>query len=502
MPGAAWRQRLVLLTVMVAALLAAFLPTYADMVRIWSTSSTFNHGFLIVPIALYLGSRRRADLAGIAPGVSVWGVVFTFGNVVLWIGGELMSVAFFKHLAVTGMLIGVSWALIGNRPFRVLLFPFLYLYFAVPEGEFLVPYLQDWTALVLVKMLRITGIPVFIEGRYLSIPSGNFVVAEACSGINYLIATLAVGAMFMYLNFVAWWRRVAFMIFAVMVPLVANGLRAYGIVMIAHLSDYRYAMGVDHFIYGWVFFGIVIFTLFAIGSLFSDVEQAPARRPAAAAALPARSGNAALVAALLVAAVLVPRVLLALSDSAREPLPQPSLPAIAGWHGPLPAEPRLGTVFPGADGHLSGRYTRPDGAVVWLEALYFHRDDGKGEVVNQSNSLFDDALWKQIAYRTNKPPSGSVAGDVYELDLRAVGSGHEIKVWQWYDVAGVRSARRLPIKLAQALARLRGAPAGGVAVLLSTPLAEQGAARQALAEFSHDASLAMTGGALQGSGGE
>ena len=499
MPGAAWRQRLALLAVMVAALLAAFLPTYADMVRIWSTSSTFNHGFLVVPIALYLGSRRRADLAGIAPGVSVWGVTFTFANVMLWIGGDLMSVAFFKHLAVTGMLIGASWALIGNRPFRVLLFPFLYLYFAVPEGEFLVPYLQDWTALVLVKMLRITGIPVFIEGRYLSIPSGNFVVAEACSGINYLIATLAVGAMFMYLNFVAWWRRVAFMIFAVMVPLVANGLRAYGIVMIAHLSDYRYAMGVDHFIYGWVFFGIVIFTLFAIGSMFSDVEQTPGRRPAGAAAPAAQRGSAMLVATLLVVAVAAPRALLALSDSARDPLPQPSLPAIAGWRGPLPAEARLGAEFPGADGHLSGRYTRPDGAAVWLEVIYFHSDDGEGEVVNQSNTLFDTTQWKQIAYRASKTPAGCVTDDVYELDLRTPGSAREIKLWQWYDVADVRSARRLPIKLAQAKARVQGAPSGGVVVFVSTPLTDQAVARHTLADFSREANLAMTGRAAPGS---
>src|SRR5690606_1800868 len=108
-----------------------------------------------------------------------------------------------------------------------------------------------------------------------AIPSGNFVVAEACSGINYLLATLAVGSMFMYLNFRSPWRRAVFMLLVVAVPLIANGLRAYGIVMIAHLSDYKYAMGIDHFIYGWVFFGIVIFAVFALGNLFSDVTDAP-----------------------------------------------------------------------------------------------------------------------------------------------------------------------------------------------------------------------------------
>ena len=44
------------------------------------------------------------------------------------------------------------------------------------------------------------------------------------------------------------------------------------IVMIAHLSDMKLALGVDHLIYGWVFFGIVMLLLFWIGSYWRDPE--------------------------------------------------------------------------------------------------------------------------------------------------------------------------------------------------------------------------------------
>ena len=257
-----------------AVVIATYFATFADMVLIWWNSSTFNHCFLIVPIALYLIAESRARLVGMRPTVAPLALLFLVSNGLLWSIGLLLGIAFFQHLAVVGFLIGVSWLLIGPRVAWALWFPLFYFYFGVPEGEFLVPYLQDWTAKVLVTMLRISNIPVFIEGRYLSIPSGNFVVAEACSGINYLIATVSVGSMYAYLRFHTIWRRVVFMLLTVAVPLIANGLRAYGIVMIAHLSQYKYAMGIDHYIYGWLFFGVVIFILFAVGNTFSDKNDA------------------------------------------------------------------------------------------------------------------------------------------------------------------------------------------------------------------------------------
>src|SRR5690606_21875579 len=55
-----------------------------------------------------------------------------------------------------------------------------------------------------------------------------------------------------------------------MVALLANWLRAWGIVMLGHLSDMRIATGVDHLIYGWGFFGVVMFLLFWLGSRWTE----------------------------------------------------------------------------------------------------------------------------------------------------------------------------------------------------------------------------------------
>lgn len=137
-------------------------------------------------------------------------------------------------------------------------FPLGFLLFAVPVGEALIPPLQQVTAWFTVEGLRLTGIPVWWEGLYLSIPAGHFEVAEACSGLRYLMASVALGVLYAYLTYRSPWRRLAFVVLSMVMPIVANGIRAYGIVMIAHLEEMKYATGVDHLIYGWLFFGLVV----------------------------------------------------------------------------------------------------------------------------------------------------------------------------------------------------------------------------------------------------
>ena len=67
---------------------------------------------------------------------------------------------------------------------------------------------------------------------------------------------------------------------SIVVPIVANWLRAYLIVMLGHLSGNKIATGVDHFIYGWVFFGVVIGLLFWVGAFFREDHAACASREA------------------------------------------------------------------------------------------------------------------------------------------------------------------------------------------------------------------------------
>lgn len=462
-----WRLHASLLAAALVALGLGYGDTLANLVNVWSTSSTFNHCFLIPFIAIFLAYHKRPELERCAPSVSAWGLAYIAVNALLWVLGEVMSLAVFMHAAVVGMIIGSGWALLGQTVFRQLLFPFLYLYFAVPEGEFLVPYLQDWTALVMVFMLKLIGMPVFVEGRYVSIPSGSFTVAEACSGINYLIATMSVATMFAYLQFRSYRRRAIFMVAAVIVPLVANGLRAFGIVMISHLSGYTLAKGVDHFIYGWVFFGFVITILFWVGRTFSDIDEAVPSPGADIAVDSPGKGNPwwMLVAALVLA--FLPRLALMVLDSARPLAPTVELHAATGWRGPDAESPALGLNYAGAEQHLAARYVAADDTAVSVEVAYFRSQGDKGELINQNNRVFDIARWRQISHALRDVPVPALGSRVNQLHLRA-NSGKEYLLWYWYDAQALRSSGGLPIKLAEGWARMRGLNAGSAVVTIRT----------------------------------
>jgi exosortase len=165
-----------------AWVLVAFAPTTWSMIEIWERSDTFAHGFLVVPIVLYLLWRNRAVTDAIVPrpwlpalgGIVVAGAVWFIASRL-----RVNSVAQFAMIAMVPLAV---LALLGTAALRVLAFPLAFLFFAIPFGEFLMPTLIDRTADVTIAALRLTGVPVYREGNFFTIPSGRWSVVEACSG--------------------------------------------------------------------------------------------------------------------------------------------------------------------------------------------------------------------------------------------------------------------------------------------------------------------------------
>ena len=118
-----------------------------------------------------------------------------------WLLATLASVLVFQQLFLITMIPAVVWTILGGQMVRALAFPLAYLLLAVPFGEALIPPLIDFTADFTVKALQLTGIPVYREGSFFTIPSGNWSVVEACSGLRYLIASFTLGTLYAYLTY-------------------------------------------------------------------------------------------------------------------------------------------------------------------------------------------------------------------------------------------------------------------------------------------------------------
>ncbi len=248
-----WQRPGLLLVLLLAWTLFWFRDTASAMVGIWWRSDTFTHCFLVVPIVLWLVWHKRKLLSQLQPKPNAWGLGLLALTALAWLMGDLVAMNALTQLALVTMLIVLVFTLLGTAVTRALGFALAFLFFAVPLGEFAMPQLMQWTAYFTVQALRLTGIPVYNEGLQFVIPSGSWSVIEACSGVRYLIASLTVGTLFAYINYQSLHRRLIFVGVSIIVPVIANWMRAYLIVMLGHVFGNQHAVGVDHLIYGWLF---------------------------------------------------------------------------------------------------------------------------------------------------------------------------------------------------------------------------------------------------------
>lgn len=265
-----WRTPLLALFVFLAIFFVCFWRSWASLVNIWSNSNTFTHCFLVFPASLWLVWSQKERYVSLHPQPSYFGVAALFLFGLGWLLAQLARVSVVGQFALVGMLIALIWSVLGSRIAESMLFPLCFLFLMVPFGEDFVPYLMEYTATFVVSMLRLSGVSVYRDGFQFTLVTGNWSVVEACSGIRYLIASFTLGLIYAYLNYTSYLKRLVFVVVSILLPILANGMRAYMIVMIGHLSDMKLATGIDHIVYGWVFFGFVMLILFYVGSFWVD----------------------------------------------------------------------------------------------------------------------------------------------------------------------------------------------------------------------------------------
>lgn len=484
---------------LLAAVLGLMRETVGEMVAIWSRSGTFTHAFMVPPLAAWLAWRRREVLA-LTPRAPVpWLLLPLALACTVWLLGDLAAVGVVSQFALVGLIVLSVPALWGWAVARVLVFPLAFLFFAVPFGEFTQPVLMKGTADFTVAALRASGVPVYREGLDFVIPSGHWSVVEACSGVRYLVASVMVGTLFAYLNFRRWHRRLMFVAVAIAVPIVANWLRAYLIVMIGHLSGNQLAVGVDHLLYGWLFFGVVVSLMFLIGTRWSEREDRPAAMPVAPPLSPPRAAwPAAWPMAAAIAALVAATQAWSWRLDHREPAapPQLSLPTPLGaWRTGEEAQPWQ-PLHADASTVAQAAYVGPSQRPVWLWVAYVRDPGHDRKLVSSVHRVAGDpaAGWQERrppGPQRLRPDGSWPEVQVHDLSERAplgVSAARGLRVWRVYWTGGTggtggrwtASDARAALQLA--LARGAGARVDGAAVLLATPAGVD--ADGALAEFA------------------
>jgi len=424
--------------------IAVYPGTWQSMIHVWWTSDTYAHGFIALPCAAWMIWRRNADWRA-TPQRAYWpALVVILACGALWMVGHLAGIASIEQIAAVASIPAVLLLLFGPALVVAWVFPLAFLFFAVPIGDFLLPTLMDHTARATVTALRWTGVPVYQEGLHFTLPTGRWSVIEACSGLRYLVASLALGVLYAYLQFRTTRYRLAFIALALIVPIVANWVRAYLTVMLGHLVSMDVVAGFIHIVYGWVFFGIVMALLFWIGSGWHEAPNVEDRestqsRETNRFALDsiARRGWRPLVAPALVAALALaawrPVSATLLDLTAPVPMSQSIATALSAY----PVAPSLdfSPRFSGARESVRSARRVGDGTVEF-HLDYYARQHETAEMVHAVNQVVasDDFRWPIRTRLTEHLPFGAVAS--YRLGRI---DRDDLLVWHWYAVAGLQS---------------------------------------------------------------
>ncbi len=251
-------------------------------------------------------------------------------------------------------------------------------------------------------------------------------------------------------------------------PVIANGIRAYGIVMIAHLSDMKYATGTDHLIYGWLFFGLVIFILFFIGSFWQDKEIKSTSQ--------LTQGNQNNLYQHSFKAVL-PVVILLLGPvmtfwMAYEPLlikntmtpPVVSAPWVDINEKPSSWQPS----FKNADSEISTIYFNKANKVnVFYYSSEYQFESQNKELINSANEVFSTDRWILVSRQLT-----SAIGEKKLDEFIVRNNSGKLLIWSWYEVLDFKLTNPIKIKIFQAFGKLMGTSRGGKFKAIAIPFAD------------------------------
>ena len=475
---AAWRAHLTILALAAASLLLLFHTDATDMARIWWTSTTYGHCLFIAPVIAWLTWQRRDDLAQLTPGAWWPGLALVAAGGLGWLLGDAASAAVLRQAGLVVMLQGAVVTLLGPNVARALLFPLGYALFLIPFGEELEPPLQQVTVAIVMPLLDLVGVPAAVDGVLIHAGRYWFEVAEACSGAKFVLAMLAFGVLVANLCFTGWRRRTVFLAACVIVPVLANGLRAFGTIWAADLTSLAAATGADHIVYGWIFFAIVMAgVLAAAWPWFDRAPDAPAF-DADALQTPVMRTLPPIAAALLV--LVLAAVFPTWSAAANRPAslpPQLYLPELPGWRrAPISTVAPWQPHHPGADHTLFGRYVDKAGNTVDLAVAVYARQCEGAELIAFGTGVLREAdRWLRVA---DLPP---IAGG-RAMRIQAPGPVERV-VATCYRVGDVDAPTPMQVKRRTAEARLLGRSNRALVVHLSTEVTPGRDPRATIARF-------------------
>jgi exosortase D (VPLPA-CTERM-specific) len=244
-----------------------FFDSLAFMVYWWHRPE-YSHGYMIPVVAIFLVWQQINKLPAAMEFGSWWGVVLLITGLIARTLGELSSIYTIIQYGFLISLAGIALAFFG-RGMRLLWVPFVYLIFMITLPNFLYFNLSSQLKLLSseigVAIIRLFGVPVYLEGNVIDLGAMQLQVAEACSGLRYLFPLMSFGFLIAYLYKGPVWQRVILFLSTIPMTIFMNSFRIALIGITVDRWGIAMAEGFLHDFEGWmVFMGCILLLFFEI----------------------------------------------------------------------------------------------------------------------------------------------------------------------------------------------------------------------------------------------
>jgi len=244
----------------------------------WSEQEEYSYGYFIPLIVVYIIYCKRKEILAETESPSWLGVIITLIALLVLVIGELSAIYIFTQYSLIILLLGLTLSLFGKRVFGLIYIPIIILLFSIPLPYFieseLTWKLQLVSSEIGVDIIRIFGIPVFLEGNIIDLGNYKLQVIEACSGLNYLYPLMSIGFIVAYIFKAPFLYKSIIFLSTIPITIIMNSLRIGIVGMLVSYGGIKMAEGFMHYFEGWLIFlaclCILIFEIFLLTKIMPN----------------------------------------------------------------------------------------------------------------------------------------------------------------------------------------------------------------------------------------
>lgn len=236
-------------------------PTILQLFNRWTRwDESLSHGLLVITLFIYFFCTRNPAPSKFL-GKASWKLA-PFGlflSLLIWAVAAVIHIDIIEELSLLPIIF-FTLATLSNFSIAIARLPIILLViFALPIWDYLVPYLVTISSFIISTLVGLLHIPVMVNVNTLTIPSGEIIISDGCSGIRYLVISLTLSYLLCLLNRYTLKKQVCVILIGLGIGLLANWIRIFILVLVGYYTEMQHPLIQDHEYFGWILFSLIIF---------------------------------------------------------------------------------------------------------------------------------------------------------------------------------------------------------------------------------------------------